>query len=278
MQAGISNPSIDAIRGAFHSPSFSVDTLHHGDTVISKGFGYADKSTARLPNEETIYSLRSYTKAFTATFVSLLVHSGQLDLTITIPTYIPESQAPHNPAVGEKATLPEILSHSTGLVSVLSVATGRHGSVLPQRKDVTQICSNLPFVSPFRLEWQYNNWPYALASCLVDEITNKSWTQSVNEDFELLGMNRRYTSEPYADANFAHAYTILSDGTAVEQETPSLQEADAFNGSGSTRSCGKDMMTWCKAMIEVSRAAFPAAEEGSEAASLVVSVLPGQLA
>ena len=187
-------------------------------------------------------------------------------------------QAPHDPAVGEKATLPEILSHSTGLVSLLFVATGRHGSVLPQHKDVTQIRSNLPFVSPFRLEWQYNNWPYAFASCLVDEISNKSWTQSVNEVFELLGINWTYTSQPYGDANFAHAFTILSDGTAVEQDTPSLQGGDAFDGSGSTRSCGKDMVTWCKAMIEVSRAAFPAAEEGSEAASSVLPGLPGQLA
>lgn len=271
-------PSIDAIRGAFHNLSFSVGALHHGDTVFFKGFGYADKSTVRVPNEETTYSLGYCTKAFTATFVGLLVHSGQVDWTTSISTYIPESQAPHNPAVGEKATLPEILSHSTGLVSSLFVAIGRHGSVLPQRKDVTQICSNLPFVLPFRSEWRYNNWPYALTSCLVDKISNKPWTQSVNEVLELLGMNRTYTSRPYANANFAHAYTIMSNGTAVEQDTPSLQGGDAFDGYGSIRSCVKDMMTWCKAMIEASRAAFPAAEKGSEAASSLLPDLPGQLA
>ncbi|KAK3167103.1 hypothetical protein OEA41_010228 [Lepraria neglecta] len=146
-------PDIDMIRGVFRSPSFSVGALHHGDTIFFKGFGYADKSTARAPNEETIYSLGSCTKAFKATFVSLLVHSGKLDWTTPISTYLPEFQTPHSPIVDEKATLLDMLSHSTGLAPLLYTVIGRHGSVLPQRKGVTHICSNLPSVSELGSEW-----------------------------------------------------------------------------------------------------------------------------
>ena len=91
-------------------------------------------------------------------------------------------------------------------------------------------------------------------------------------------MNQTYTSQPYTDNNYAHAYTTLSDGNAVEQNLPALKAGDVFDGSGSVRSCVEDLTIWCKALIEASKAALPAAEESSEATSSALPDLPGQLA
>ena len=91
-------------------------------------------------------------------------------------------------------------------------------------------------------------------------------------------MNQTYTSQPYTDNNYAHAYTTLSDGNAVEQKLATLKGGDAFNGSGRVRSCVKDLTVWCKALIEASKAALPAAEESSGATSSALPDLPGQLA
>ena len=91
-------------------------------------------------------------------------------------------------------------------------------------------------------------------------------------------MNQTYTSQPYTDNNYAHAYTTLSDGNAVEQNLPTLKGGEAFDGSGSVRSCVKDLTIWCKALIEASKAALPAVEESSEAAFSALPDLPGHLA
>lgn len=55
------------------------------------------------------------------------------------------------------------------------------------------------------------------------------------------------------DDNIARAYTVFSDGNSVERALPSLQGGDAFDGSGSIRSCVEDMLVWSKTLIEASK-------------------------
>jgi CubicO group peptidase (beta-lactamase class C family) len=108
-------PTICAIQELFQSPSFSIGVLHCGEVVLTKGFGFSNKATGRVPDEDTVYSIGSCTKAFTATALSLLEQRGKVNWEEPVSTYLPEFKTPYSPVVGEKATLPDILSHSTGL-------------------------------------------------------------------------------------------------------------------------------------------------------------------
>jgi CubicO group peptidase (beta-lactamase class C family) len=70
--------------------------------------------------------------------------------------------------------------------------------------------------------------------------------------------------------NIARAYTVFSDGSSVERPLPSLQGGDAFDASGSIRSCVKDMLIWCKTLIFASKIPAHTKEEAIEVVPAVL--------
>ena len=142
-------PVIERICETFQCPSISVGVLHQGRTFLVKGFGYADQDTLHVPDRNTIYCLRSCTKALTAVALGLMVESGHVDWDTPVIEYVPEFTTTYSPEVGEKATLRDLLSHSTGLAPLLLAIIGKNAAILPQREDVFHVCSKLPFFSSF---------------------------------------------------------------------------------------------------------------------------------
>lgn len=245
-------PVIERIRQTFQCPSISVGVLHQGRTILVKGFGYADQGALRVPDGNTIYCLGSCTKALTAGALGLSVDSGHLDLDTPVNKYVPEFTTTYSPEVGEKATLRDLLSHSTGLAPLLFAIIGKNTAILPQREDVVHICSELPFLALFRSEWKYNNWPYALAARIIEIRSGDSWHSHIHRIFKALGTDRSFTTNPN-DENIARGYKVSNDGRMSEDGLPLLKGGDAFDGSGSLRSCVNDMVTWCKVLIQTMR-------------------------
>ena len=145
-------PIIERIRQIFQCPSISVGVLHQGRTFLIKGFGYADQGALRVPDGNTIYCLGSCTKALTAVALGLLVESGHVDWDTPVIEYVPEFTTTYSPEVGEKATLRDLLSHSTGLPPLLFAILGKNAAILPRREDVVHVCGELPFLALFRSE------------------------------------------------------------------------------------------------------------------------------
>ena len=234
-------PTIDRIPKIFQSPSFSIGVLHRNRTIFTKGFGLYDKKTNSVPDPDTTYSLGSCTKAFTATAVALLAQQGHTSLESPISEYLSGFNTPYAPDVSRKATLLDVLTHSTGLALRIYAVLGKDYTVLTRHKDVVHACSNLPCVASLGSEWQYNNWGYALAARLIDEQSGTNWTSSVNSTLHKLSLFRTRTG-PSVDKNIAKAYIVLGDGRSIEGTLPSLQGGDAFDGSGAMRSCVRDML------------------------------------
>ena len=245
-------PVIERIREIFQSPSISVGVLHRGHTYLVKGFGYADQAALRVPDGNTIYCLGSCTKAFTAVALGLLVESGHLNWNTPVNEYVPEFTTTYSPEVGEKASIRDLLSHSTGLAPLLLAIIGKNAAILPRREDVVHVCSKLPSLAPLRSEWKYNNWPYALAARIIEIRSGESWQSHVHRILKTLEMDRSFTNNP-DDENIAHGYKVFNDGRMTEDCLLLLNGGDAFDSSGSLRSCVHDMITWCKVLIEAMR-------------------------
>ena len=242
-------PVIERIRETFQCPSISIGVLHQGRTILVKDLGYADQAALRVPDGNTIYCLGSCTKALTAVALGLLVESGQVDWSTPIKEYVPEFTTTYGAKVGEKATLRDLLSHLTGLAPLLFAILGKNAGILPRHEDVVQVCSKVPFLAPFRSEWKYNNWPYALAARITEIRSGDSWQSQIHRILKTLGMDRSFTTNP-DDENIAHGYKVFNDGRMTEDSLPLLKGGDAFDGSGSLRSCVHDMITWCKVLIQ----------------------------
>jgi CubicO group peptidase (beta-lactamase class C family) len=85
----------------------------------------------------------------------------------------------------------------------------------------------------------------------------------VQEIIYTLKLSRTDTCPPFDD-NFARAYTAFGDRSPVKRPLPSLEAGDAFDASESIRSCVKDMLTWCQALIAASKIPTHTEEEAIE--------------
>jgi CubicO group peptidase (beta-lactamase class C family) len=89
---------------------FSVAVVDHGQPVLAKGYGYADLAEEVPASANTIYRLASITKQFTAAAILHLADEGKLSLEDRISDYLPEY-----PASGQRITIRNLLSHTSGL-------------------------------------------------------------------------------------------------------------------------------------------------------------------
>ena len=70
-------------------PAMSVALVNNQKTVWSKGFGYTDRAMKQPATADTIYSICSISKLFTAVAVMQQWEQGRLRLDEPITTYLP---------------------------------------------------------------------------------------------------------------------------------------------------------------------------------------------
>jgi CubicO group peptidase (beta-lactamase class C family) len=147
-----------------------------------------------------------------------------------VSDYLPVFDTPYNPSAGHNATVPDILSHSTGLAPLLYGILGKNDFILTLQgrcahlQQTTLLCSTTFQVAD-------NNWFCALAACLVDEESKGTWSDCLYEIIHSLDLTRTNFYPP-VDDNVARAYIVFSDGSSIERALPTLQGGDAFDDSG----------------------------------------------
>lgn len=245
---------IERIRQLFGAPSFAIGIVHKGKRAF-QGFGFANEQTGRKPDAETVYGIGSCTKAFTATALSRLADDGKLDLDQAVSARIPELQTVYSPEVAEKMTVRDMVSHCAGLSQLIYSVCGKNGSVYARHEDIVHIFNHLPKVAEFKSEWQYNNWLFALAGVLICKETGHSFGSIVEKEIlSKLGMTRTYFTYP-PDDNFAVPYRVLDGAPSIPMKLPAFGDGDAFDSSGSSRSCVKDILTWAEALMDAHKTA-----------------------
>src|SRR5450631_4501358 len=97
-------------RGEAMSPGCAVGVYRAGETVFSKGYGYADVEHDSPMTDTTPVYTASVSKQFTAAAVLLLAADGKVSLDDDVRKYVPEL-----PDFGARLTLDPLLHHTRGL-------------------------------------------------------------------------------------------------------------------------------------------------------------------
>lgn len=149
--------------------------------------------------------------------------------------------------------LGDVLSHCTGLAAAPFAIRGVNGSVFARHKDILHIFANLPSVSGLRSEWKYTEWSYTVLAYLIDKISHLPWAQAVDDILGRLGLMRTYTNR-IVDDNYARAYIMSCESPTIRSyQLPLIEVEDAFEWSGSVRTCVADMLRWCRLLIIASQ-------------------------
>lgn len=97
-------------------PGVSVAVVNDKKILWFSSYGFTDKTKKRQITDETLFSIQSMSKNFTALAVLMAVQDGLLDLDTPIKRYLPKFtvHSPYDEQPQDKITLRHLLSHRAG--------------------------------------------------------------------------------------------------------------------------------------------------------------------
>lgn len=212
------------------------------DVLLSKGYGSANIEW-NIPNRpDTKFRLGSVTKQFTAASVLLLEERGELSVDDLVSVHLSDV-----PETWEKITIRHLLNHTAGLPNFTSLAEYREMKVFPMTvAEVVAKFSELPLEFEPGEKMKYSNSGYLLLGYLIEEITEASYAEFVNENiFTALGMaDSGYDSNSAIITRRASGYSPSADGPVntgfIHMSIP--------HAAGALYSTTEDLLKWERAL------------------------------
>ncbi len=162
-----------------------VMAIKDGKVVFEHSYGVADIETKSPCAPETNFRLASVSKQFTATAIMLLVDRGKLSLDDPLAKFFPGF-----PKYGEKITVKQLLTHTSGLPAYEDLIP--KGTTL-QLDDYDVLHLLMETKSPkfaAGSKWEYSNSGYTLLGLIVEQVAQKPFHDFVkSEIFTPLGMD-----------------------------------------------------------------------------------------
>ncbi|MBU3079504.1 serine hydrolase [Sphingomonas quercus] len=164
---------VEALRKQFGVPGASIAIVENGKTTLAKGYGVRRLGSPEPVGADTIMTIGSTTKAFTAADLALLVDQGKIRWDDKVVDHMPWFQM-YDPWVTREMTIRDLLVHRSGL------GTGQ-GDLLfvPRsnrtRKEVVTALRNMKPKNSFRGGYAYDNILYMVAGQLIEEVTGETW-------------------------------------------------------------------------------------------------------
>lgn len=205
-------------------PGLSITVVDRDGVCYATGMG-ARNIDARAPaTPDTLYSIASVTKTFTAIATLQLVEAGELNLSDEIGDYVPYwSDVP-----GEPITVHDLLSHSSGMPSNY---VGQRGFLFSETQPTTPVLTRDDYIrhyngaSDHRVSdldgYLYSNEGYFILGELITEVSDRQYADHVENDiFSPLGMDRSQVGHGKLSETDEDSITgyIINDGEPVANE------------------------------------------------------------
>ncbi|MFE6867957.1 serine hydrolase domain-containing protein [Kitasatospora sp. NPDC057692] len=189
---------------------------HRGRTVLSRGYGMADREKGIRNHEGTAFSLSSAGKPFGAVAVLQLAQQGKLSLSDTVGAHLKGFAED----IAERVTIHHLLSGTSGLHT--------------PDEDVQRVFRSREEVREYNEQWVRRSVPVAapgtptvhsgadvgIPALIVEAVSGRTYWDYVQEN--ILGRcgmtGSAFFTRPQwlTDAHIAHPYMTLADGSQVD--------------------------------------------------------------
>lgn len=179
--------SLDAIMNRYHELgefNGAVLVVRQGQTLVNKGYGYADFREKISNGPKTKFLIGSISKQFTAVMILKLVEIGRLSLDSTLAEALPY----YRKDTGSKVKIRHLLGHTSGIPSFTDFL--QEGvQVCPSIKEfILKYCSRDLYYEPGS-RFRYNNGGYVILGAVVEQVTGLSYEEALRQYiFAPLGM------------------------------------------------------------------------------------------
>lgn len=185
--------------GSDHIAGVTVSVVQGGQTVLKKGYGYAQLSPVRAMNpDRTEVRLGSISKTFTWILLMKQVERGRMGLNNPVNQYLPEKLQVKDQGFSKAITMRDLMNHTAGFEDrALGHLYERNpADIRPletylrrERPDRVREAGALPV---------YSDYGAALAGNIVSAVANQPFAQLAERDLFLpAGLNRTTFREPY---------------------------------------------------------------------------------
>jgi CubicO group peptidase (beta-lactamase class C family) len=221
-------------------PGAAVCLIYKGMAWI-EGLGVTDTRSKRHVSVDTIFSIQSTSKNFTATAVMLAVQRGLLDLDQPITAYLPDFavQSRFEPAPQQKMTLRHLLGHRAGFTHEAPVGNN-YEPAFPDFESHVRSISQTWLRYPVGERYRYSNLGVDLAGYILQVRSGMPFAQWLRTMlFEPLGMRNSTAATDVYVGSQNRAVGHEKGYTSVPLKTPLIP-------SGGVYTSARDMAAYCQ--------------------------------
>ena len=225
-------------RAALHGLSGAIVVAQHGEVLLRKGYGIANRERGAAVEPTTPFFIGSLAKQFTAAAVLRLEADGKLRLDDSLGTFFTSA-----PADRRGITVRQLLSHSSGLPYLPSDGLWGRGS----RDSVMREMMSERLVFPPGSRYGYSTPGYILLAGIIERASGVTYEQYMRSMFErarltatgFVGERTRWSVSPVRSYSDATTESSLADVPALPR----------FVGAGSIVSTVGDLYQWYAALV-----------------------------
>lgn len=234
---GLDDSYINSSMKDWDVPGLSIAVVKDGKTVLSKGYGICSADDKRPVDQNTLFTIGSCTKAFTATAIAILVMEKKLSWDDPVCKFLPDF-ALLDPQVTAKLTLRDMASHQSG------VEDGKVSGIPASSTDeAIKLLASIKATQPFRAEFAYNNTMFAVLGRVVEKVSGMSWEAFLTTRIlGPLGMKNSFATSQAAAAQLNTALPFHADNGSAEQMD--VKNLDFLASSAGMQSNVEDLTKW----------------------------------
>jgi CubicO group peptidase (beta-lactamase class C family) len=174
--------SIPEMMAKHKIPGLSIAVVDRDGILWTAGFGYTDYDRKTPVTPETIFSIQSMSKTFTATAVMFAVQDGLVELDAPITKYLPDfavnSRYEDDPQ--DKMTLRHLLTHTAGFTHEAPIGNNRDAR-FPSFEDHVKSISGTWLRYRVGERYAYSNLGIDLAAYILQVKSGKPFAQYMKE-------------------------------------------------------------------------------------------------
>jgi CubicO group peptidase (beta-lactamase class C family) len=229
----------------WHAPGMAVILVRGDEVVYLKGFGAREAGKDGAVTPDTLFSIGSLTKAFTATTVGLLSEDGKMSFDDHVRRHVPLFRLA-DPLADRDVTIRDLLCHRTGLA--------RHDllyyhAAWPVEETVRRMAHLRPSTS-FRSTYEYCNITYLAAGLAITSAAHEPWHEFMTKRLLTpLGMKRTVFTRSDALRADDHATPHRFGADGKPQTMEWYPDDKQIRASGSIKTCARDLAGWLRVQL-----------------------------
>lgn len=168
------------VRAEENVPSIAVAVARDGKILWEEGFGWAnlEKKIPATPN--TVYSLASISKPFTATALMVLVERGRIDLDAPMETYLGGAKLTARVGEARDATVRRVANHTAGLSVYYQFFYDDEKTTRPSMEE--SIRRNGLLVTRPGESMVYSNFGYGLLEYAIEQVSGQDYADFMRDN------------------------------------------------------------------------------------------------